>query len=134
MQSLDRGIEPATAIERAARPRMGEVAKFGHRPAGGPQPIDGARVEPTEPRPAGPPQRAANAFRRIRERILQPAVEGALVQRGRLRVGEDREQRIDPRLDRPLTEQLRAEPMNGVDVRFFERLQRFFQAAAFGLD
>ena len=69
--------------------------------------------------------------RRILQRLLQPRAERAIVETIRLRLGQHGEQRIDARLDRPLAQQLRAEAVNRVDVRFLERLEGFFQQPAY---
>ena len=53
-----------------------------------------------------------------------------VVEAVRLRLGQHREQRIDARLDRPLAQQLGAEPVDRVDVRFFERRRARARAAA----
>ena len=73
-----------------------------------------------EPLPDRSPERAPHAFGRRLQLRLDPGPERLVEQPLRLRFGQDREQRIDARLDRTLAQQLGAEPVNGADVRFLE--------------
>ncbi len=49
-----------------------------------------------------------------------------------LRVGQDRERRIDARLDRPLAQEIGAEGVDGADVRFFEVMHGVVEERARG--
>ena len=61
------------------------------------------------------------------ELLLQPAAERFVEQPLGLGLGEHGEQRIDPRLDRALAQQLGAEPVDRADVRFFEARERLVE-------
>ena len=132
MQRRDEPIDLRAAVERRPIPGVREVARLGQRPAGAAQAIDrpAAVAAAAERRRARPAQRAAQSFGRVLQRLLQPRAERAAVDAVRLRLGEDGEQRIDARFDRPLAQQLGAEAVDGVDVRFLERLERLFEPVA----
>ena len=94
----------------------GEVAPLRQVPRGPAQAIDRAVVAAER----GAPQRAPHAFGRIGQLLLQPASERLVEQPRRRRLGEDLEQRIDPRFDRALAQQVGAEAVDGADVRLLE--------------
>src|SRR5438132_13677339 len=103
MQRADVTADLARAVERRARPRMWEVAPLGERAAGASEAIDRpAGLAAAKRRRARPPQRAAQTFRRILQRLLQPRAERAGIEAVRLRFGQDREKRIDARFHGPL--------------------------------
>ena len=62
--------------------------------------------------------------------LLQPDVERLGVQPSRLALGQDAEERVDPRFHGPFAQQIRAEAMDGADVRLFQVHQRPFQKRA----
>ena len=115
----------AIAIERIATPGRVEVAPFCQLAAGAPQPIHRS-VGPIAAvaRPDAAPERTPHAFGRILELSAQPAVEGFVEQRFGLRLGENREQRIDAGFDRPLAKEIGAKAVNRADVCFFQTLNR----------
>jgi hypothetical protein len=63
---------------------------------------------------------------------VQPGAEHLAEQLVGLRVGQHREGGIDARFDRPLTQQIGAERVDGADVRFFEVMHRGIEQAAGG--
>src|SRR5690606_8381313 len=100
-------------------PRRGMVAPREQVIARTLQPLDGtARLTgvPAETRRRLAAQRSAHAFRRIVERLLDPVREGLVEQAGRLSLGHYLERGIDTRLDGPLAQQVRTEPVDRADV------------------
>ena len=75
---------------------------------------------------------AADPFGRVGERLLEPAVEGAPEERAGDVLGRDLEERIDPRLDRPLAEEIAAEGVNRADPRLLELGSAASRCAAAG--
>ena len=59
----------------------------------------------------------------IRELFLEPAFEDPAVETVLLLFGRDLEKGIDPRLQRPLLQEIGAEPVDGADVRLLELLE-----------
>ena len=107
-----------------------KVAPLGQRAAGAAQPIDRTvAVAAAAETPAALVRRSAR--RRPSggscSASCSQARNARVVQAVRLRLGEHREQRIDARFDRPLAQQLGAEAVDGVDVRFLERLERVLE-------
>ena len=89
------------------------------------QPLDRAIIRIVVESPSHrPAQRSTHAFARVAELFVQPRRKHLVEQRIRLRVGQHRKCRIDPRLDRTLPQQVGAEGVNGADVRFFEIVDR----------
>ena len=124
MQRRNKAIDLAAAVKRWPIPRAGKVARLGEASAGAAQTIDRpAGIE----RAARPPQRTAHAIGWTLQHFLEPGAERARIDAVRLRLSQHREHRIDARLDRPLAQQLGAKPVDGVDVRFLEFLERQFQ-------
>src|SRR6266850_5300149 len=134
MERRDVTVDPTGAIEGRPLPRMRKIAPLGEHAAGAAQAVDRAAATgaAAEGRRARPPERALQALGRIAQRLLEPRAERARVQTVRLRLGQDGEQRIDARLDGTLAQQLGAESVNGVDVGFFERLERVLERSADG--
>src|SRR5581483_10403698 len=122
----------ALAVERRTPPRCVEMALFGQLAPRAAQTIDRAAWRFHETWRIRPPQRAADAFGGRVERLLQKRAERAVVEAIRLLFGEDGKQRIDDRLDRTLPQELRAEAVNRVDVRFFERRKRVVEVRRSG--
>ena len=60
---------------------------------------------------------------------MQPGAERLGEQPLGARLGQHLEQRIDPRFDRPLAQEVGAEAVDRADVRFLEALDRIRQAA-----
>ncbi len=128
MKQIERTADRRDAIEWRPPPRMRKLAPLGERAAGLAQPIDRTvAVAAAKSGRARPPQRAPESLRRPGERLLQPALKRPRIKMIGLRLGQDGEQRIDAGLDRPFTNELGAEAMNRVDVRFFEALERFVE-------
>ena len=129
MERVHEAIDFRRAIERRPPPRPRIIAPLGQRAAGAAQPIDGTvGGRAREPgKAARSPQRPPQALGRILQRLLQPRVEGARVQPIRLRLGHDGEERVDARLDGPLPQEIRAEAVDRVDVRFLELRERLLQ-------
>ena len=135
MQFRDEAVDVTVAIERAPGPLRREVAPVRQRERRAAQAIDRtirrrARAGTEESRRGGgAAERAADAFGRIRELLLQPRAERLVEQPLGLRLGEHGEQRIDTRLDRTFAQQVGAEPVNRADVGLFEirerRIERF---------
>ena len=131
-QMVERGDEPTDlhrSIERRSPPRTREIAPLGEGTTRLPQPIDGpvALALALESGRARPPEGATQAVEWVLKGFLQPRAKGATVQAIGLQLGQHGEQRIDPRFDRPLAQQLGAEAVDGVDVRLFERFERVLE-------
>ena len=148
MKKLSRGDDGASVRSANAMQRRDQRARSRRRDrtAGGSTGA-GSRATPPASRPAlrsrstgpsalaaerrraRPAQRPPHPFRRIL--AARPAARRAKARVYRRvacsSVSTD-EQRIDPRFDGPFTQQLGAEAMDGVDVRFFERLERRLRA------
>ena len=75
-------------------------------------------------------QRAAKTFGRVGQLLLQPAAERLVEEPRRRRLGEDLEERIDAGFDRALAQEVRAEAVDGADVRFLEALERLRRGAS----
>ena len=124
-QLVDQPIDVAKAIEGAAGPRTAEVAPLRQVPCGAADPVD-RRVlarHVAEALPDGSPQSPADPLGWILELQLDPRAKRLVEQPLRLRLGQDLEERVDARLDRPLPQQLRAEPVDRADVCLLQRLQ-----------
>ena len=125
-------IDHRLARKVLAAPRPGEVAPLGEGPGG---PLDAVRraVAPrlgvVEARPVPAAEGAADALGRIIERRLQPVLKRLPEELARLRLVQHRELRIDPRLDRPFTQQVSTEAMDRRDLRFFEMGDRLVEVA-----
>ena len=116
-------VDLARPIEGRTRPRRREITPLRQVPRRLAQPIDGPLVAAE----GAAAQRAAHAFRRIRQLFLQPAAERLVEQPPGRGLGEDLEQRVDPGFDRPLAQQVGAEAVNRADVRFLEPLERLVE-------
>jgi hypothetical protein len=121
------------AIERTPRPRCREIAPLRQFPRRSLQSIDRAvltraRAEKRERRRS--PEGTPHTFRRIGQLLLQPPAKRLFEQPLRLRFGQHSKQRVDARLDRPLAQQLGTEPMNRIDVGFFEAAKRLVEPLA----
>ena len=85
----------------------------------------------TRHHPIGPaPQHAANAFGRIGEHPLEPAIKGFVRKGLRFLVGGNLEQRVDARLDRALVKKVGAEGVDRTDARQLQLLQRTIEPSA----
>ena len=67
-----------------------------------------------------PAQCPADTVGGVAERGLEPKVEALREEPLRFRLGQDLEPRIDPRLDRPLVQDIGAEPVDGANLRLLE--------------
>ena len=130
MERRDRADRSRRCGRTAAEPRApgNRATRRASRPA-----LRSRSTGPSLPRRRKPARSsgAARAARRPADSCSASCSQprnAAVVQAAGLRLGEHREQRIDARLDRALAQQLGAEPVNGVDVRFFERLERVLEA------
>ena len=103
-------VQLLIAIERIAPPHAVEIAPLGQLAAGPADPIDRTVIVVAAiTRPDAPAQRAADAFRRMLEAVVQPGAKGVVEDPGRARLGEHFEQRVDTGLNRPFAQQIRAE-------------------------
>src|SRR5436190_4464805 len=130
MDQVDEGRDSGGAVERLARPRGAEVAPLRQVERGAAKPVDGAIfIRLTRPhRAAGAPQRSADAFRRIFEVRLEPAIECLSEQPLGLPFRQHAEERVDARFDGPLAQEIRAKAVNCAHVRFLELLHRALEA------
>ena len=138
MQRRDQPFDLVRPIERSPLPRGRIVARLGQRPSGGAQSSDRTVIDTGaagETRTSGRTTVAARVapLQGDLERVLQPGAKRAVVDPVRLLLGQDGEQRIDRRLDRTLAQQIGAEAVDGVDVRFFERFERMLESRAFSV-
>ena len=117
VQQRDHREDRVLAIEGIPRPWRGEIAPFREIPRRPAQPVDRPIVVPAERRSA---ERPANALRRTRQLLLQPAAERLVEQTLRSGFGQHLEQRVDAGLDRPLAQEIGAEGVDRADVCFFE--------------
>ena len=85
----------------------------------------------TRHHPIGPaPQHAANAFGRIGEHPLEPAIKGFVRKGLRFLVGGNLEQRIDPGLDGTLVKKVAAKGVDRTDARQLKFLEGAIEAGA----
>ena len=70
------------------------------------------------------PERPPEPFSRVRQLLVQPADKRLVEDLIGLRFGEDGKRRVDARFDRPLAQELGAEPVDGADVRILEVVHR----------
>ena len=120
------------AIELRPGPGRRKVAPFRQVPRSTPQPVHGAVIisRRASPGPAASPQRAPHPFRGVLERLPKPDRERLVEEATRLRLGEHREQRIDAGFHGTLAQQIRAEAVDGADMRLFQVAQCLFEARA----
>ncbi len=108
------------------------IAPFEQRLAGAAQPfhravlVDVGAEIPTR----GPSQGPPHALARIAQLLLQPGLERQVVETRRLVLREDLKLRVDTRLDRPLAQQVGAEPVDGADTRLFQVPQGLLEPVA----
>ena len=108
-------------IVRGAAPRRRVVAPLAQGAGRHPQPLNRAIVGLViKPRLDGPPQRTTHALLCVPQLLVQPTGERLFEEAFRLRVRQHREGGIDARFHRPLAQELRAEAVDGRDVRLFE--------------
>ncbi len=117
---FDQRVDFGIAIERLMAPRRVEIAPLQKFPRRGAD--DRPRTFAVEA--LAPAQEAAQALARRGERLLEPAIEGALEQFAGHVVGRDLEHRIDARLDRTLAQQVGAKRMDRADARLLELGER----------
>ncbi len=118
------------SIERVAiealgpPPRPGVVPPFEQVAAGALQPVDrpGLVIVLAEVLLRLAPQRPPDPLAGMIQLALDPVGEGLVVEPIRLALGEHGEGRVDPRLDRPLAQQVGTEAVDRADVRFLEPL------------
>ena len=126
-QLRQRALERRRAVERIPPPGAVEIAVLDQIAPGLPQQLARRHV-------AGPdlaPQEAPYAFGRIADDALEPGFERLVEEPLLLFTGRDREYRIDPRLDRPLAQQVGAERVDGPDRRDLEHAERARQPPLF---
>jgi hypothetical protein len=88
------------------------IAMLDQLRAGGQQGL----ARPAAVHPGLAAQEPADPLGWIVEGLLEPVVEHLLEQGGRLLLGHDHEARVDDRLDRPLAQDVGAEPVDGADA------------------
>ena len=116
VDALDQRLDGRLPRERFAAPRRAEVPPVRERPAGAPQPLHGVAVIERRATPERAPQSLGGPL----ELGLDPAVEGAAIERLRLRLGEDLKARVDERLHRALVEEVVAEAVDRAHARLFQ--------------
>src|SRR5437867_873653 len=126
MERVDQPIDLGRPVEGGPAPGAGKVSPFGKSAACVSQPIDWAvRVAAAGKRGrARATERAPETLWRILQRFLEPGVKRPPIQAVGLRLGQDSEERIDVPFDGALPQQIRAEPVDRIDVRFLESLER----------
>ena len=102
---------------RVAAPGSREVAPRGKLPARPPESCHGALIVI---KPGHAPERAAHAFRRIFELLLQPEIKGLPVDPFGLRLRKDLEARIDSSFHRPFAQQVGTKAVDRADARLFQ--------------
>src|SRR5262249_34941702 len=117
------------AIEGVAAPGRREVAPLHERPACAFEAFDRAMLGIE----ARTPERATNTLWWIFELTLQPVAEDFAVEPLGLPFRERRELRIEPRRDRSLAQEVRAEAVNRADVRLLEIRERCVEMAMHGV-
>src|SRR5207245_375295 len=116
---LHERVDRALALEALlVAPGGGEVAPLDELPRRGPRRRAGTLGA------GAPAEDAAHRLAGIRERLLEPAVEGAVEEALGHVPGRHPEERVDARLDRPLAEQVGAERVDRADARLLERAER----------
>jgi hypothetical protein len=132
MQRGDDPIDLGVTVERRPIPGSWKVAPVGEQAAGAAEPVDrpAGVIAGKAAEPAAAAQCAPCALRRIPQRLLKPRAERPPIDAVGLRLGQHDEQRIDARLHGALAQQLGAEPVNSIDVRFLERFEREVQSVA----
>ena len=131
MEPVDEPRDFSGPIKNGAVPRGRILTGVRKRPPRRAQTTDRA-VAPVAIEDGGAcaPERPPHTFGRIRQGLLEPATECAIVEPARLSLRQDREERIDRRFDGSLAKQIGAEPMDGVDVCVLERLERCIEPLA----
>ena len=121
LEARDVRLDRGRAVVRRAPPRRRVIAPLAQVAGGRAQALDRAVFCFVAKAPLdGPPQRTPHALLRIAELRVEPRRKRLFKDAFRLRVGQHRKRRIDPRFDRPFAQQLGAEAVDRADLRFFE--------------